>query len=179
MTSALPMRIIFPGLVPTSASILCLRSTSSKPMPFIVAVQRQPKCQLHWNFSRTSVAHASTAQNHSHRRKALPCMPTLQPSQLLPAFSTCKIGLWTLPSIFGRRDVELRCLHNSKFMQAASMLAHFDWVVYGFNRAPEGTVGWRVAHRTLGQGFKPLRCRSVPPWLGVGAPHVQSGYTLV
>jgi hypothetical protein len=23
--------------------------------------------------------------------------------------------------------------------------------------APEGTVGWRVAHRTLGQGFKPLR----------------------
>jgi hypothetical protein len=44
---------------------------------------------------------------------------------------------------------------------------------------PEGTVGWRVAHRTLGQGFKPLRCQSVPPWLGVGAPHVQSGYTLV
>jgi hypothetical protein len=45
-------------------------------------------------------------------------------------------------------------------------------------RAPEGTVGWRVAHRTLGQGFKPLRCWSVPPWLGVGVPHVYSGYTV-
>jgi hypothetical protein len=31
---------------------------------------------------------------------------------------------------------------------------------------------------TLGQGFKPLGCWSVPPRLGVRFPHVQSGYTL-
>ncbi len=37
----------------------------------------------------------------------------------------------------------------------------------------QGTVGRRVASRTLGQGSNP---RGVPQ-LGVGAPHVQSGYT--
>jgi hypothetical protein len=55
---------------------------------------------LHWcspvpshrNFSCISVAHTSTAQNHSCHHRALPCMPTLQPSQLPPAFSTCKTG---------------------------------------------------------------------------------------
>jgi hypothetical protein len=60
---------------------------------------------LHQNFSCTSMAHASTAQNHSRLCKDSPCIPTLQPSQVLPAFSTCKIGqcpldaplnLWTL-----------------------------------------------------------------------------------
>ncbi len=31
-------------------------------------------------------------------------------------------------------------------------------------------IGWRMASRTLDQGFKPL--------VGVGVPHVQSGYTV-
>jgi hypothetical protein len=57
----------------------------------LVAAQRLPTCPSHRSFSRTSVAHASTAQNHSCCRKDLPCMPTLQPSQLPPAFSSCKI----------------------------------------------------------------------------------------
>ncbi len=30
-------------------------------------------------------------------------------------------------------NVTPRCLYNSKLTQAASMLAHFDWAVYGFN----------------------------------------------
>ncbi len=82
----------FPGLVPTSALSLCLRSMSSKPTSFVIAAQRLPTCPSHQNFSRTSVVHASTAQNHSCLCKGSPCMPTLQPSQLPLAFSTCKIG---------------------------------------------------------------------------------------
>ncbi len=54
--------------------------------------QRLPASPLHQNFSRTSMANASTAQNHSCCRKDAPCMPTLQPSQLPPAFSPYTIG---------------------------------------------------------------------------------------
>ncbi len=44
---------------------------------------------------------------------------------------------------------------------------------------PSGArVQWIEGCYTLGQGFKPLGCWSVPPWLGVRAPHVQSGYIL-
>jgi hypothetical protein len=133
---ALPIQITFLNLVQTSALILCLRSTSSKPMPFIVAAQRLPACPLHQNFSRTSMAHASTAQNHSRRRKDSSCMPTLQPSQLPPAFSPCKnwpVSFGCSPQSLEAGHVVPHCLYNSKLTQAASMLAHFDWAVYGFN----------------------------------------------
>jgi hypothetical protein len=48
--------------------------------------------------------------------------------------------LQNLPVSFGRfpqslvtSDVALHCLYNFKLTQAASMLAHFDWAIYGFD----------------------------------------------
>ncbi len=43
----------------------------------------------------------------------------------------------------------------------------------------KGTVGWRVASRTLGQGFKPLRCRIAPRIRSQGLePHMSNQGTL-
>jgi hypothetical protein len=64
-------------------------------------------------------------------------------------------------------------MHIDKYFNPSDVVDSLGYICELINiGAPEGTVGWRVAHRTLGQGFKPLRCQSVPPWLGVGAPHV-------
>jgi hypothetical protein len=83
-------------------------------------------CPLHQNFSRISVAHASTAQNHSLCHKDPPCMPTLQPSQLPPSFSTCTIGqchsvaplnLWT-PAMLRRAVSTTPNLTSCKYVSS-------------------------------------------------------------
>ncbi len=56
-----------------------------------------------------------------------------------------------------------------------------SWSLQGHkpNGRCKGTVGWRVASRTLGQGFKPLRCRIAPRIRSQGLkPHMSNQGTL-
>ncbi len=113
---------------------------------------------LHHLSSRRHLPSAWASASASH------CTAAFHPAPLVRLVVVSP--LVTLPS-----PVRLHTTSHCTATSHHTLLTPLVW-------APEGTVGWRVAHRTLGQGFKPLRCRSVAPWLGVGAPHVQSGYTL-
>ncbi len=128
MTLGWWMPIIFPFLVPTSASIHSWRSTSNRFIPCAAAAHRLLRClrcPSDRNTNHTSVDPASMA--HPLNRKAFLFLPRWHLLQLRhPAgFNTSKTG----PD-----PAHNRCLYNSKVTQAAGMLANFDWVVlYGFN----------------------------------------------
>jgi hypothetical protein len=62
----------------------------------------------------------------------------------------------------------LLCTSDVPIISSALCQVFLDLLVHTYSvMSPYGTVGWRVASRTLGQGFKPLRCRIAP---GIHSP---------